>query len=169
MRREGVTHVETAVNGAEALARIRAAEFELVMTDLRMPGGDGVQLIQRIAELENPPQLALISASPKQLVGTVHLLAKLLSIKVVGQLCKPVQAVDIRLLIKTPRSWPTSENRSKPNSRMTAICSAAMVHFANGLGDCPAYGLWLSPRPRMSVSTTVKPSVRLGAISCQQR
>jgi EAL domain-containing protein (putative c-di-GMP-specific phosphodiesterase class I)/CheY-like chemotaxis protein len=100
LRRQGVLHVETAVNGAEALARIRAVEFDLVMTDLRMPGGDGVQLIQRIAELENRPQLALISASPKQLVGTVHLLAKLLSIKVIGQLCKPVQPADIQSLIQ---------------------------------------------------------------------
>lgn len=100
MRRQGVAYVETAINGAEAMARIRAVEFDLVMTDLRMPGGDGVQLIQRIAELENRPQLALISASPKQLVGTVYLLAKLLSVRVIGQLCKPVQPADIQQLIK---------------------------------------------------------------------
>lgn len=46
MREEGVAHVEIADNSLEALNLIRTQEFDLVMTDLRMPAGDGIRVIR---------------------------------------------------------------------------------------------------------------------------
>ena len=37
-------HVETAQSGHEALEKIRATAFDLIVTDLRMPGMDGGEL-----------------------------------------------------------------------------------------------------------------------------
>lgn len=44
---------ETAANGAEALARVRTVQYDMVMTDLRMPGMDGADFLARV-RLEQP-------------------------------------------------------------------------------------------------------------------
>jgi DNA-binding NtrC family response regulator len=43
--------IATAQNGQSALARIREAHFDLVITDLRMPDIDGVELTEAIRAL----------------------------------------------------------------------------------------------------------------------
>jgi CheY-like chemotaxis protein len=48
----------TAANGAEALEQVRATQYELVMTDLRMPGMDGADFLARV-RLEQP-QLPIV-------------------------------------------------------------------------------------------------------------
>ncbi|MBD3869128.1 MAG: sigma-54-dependent Fis family transcriptional regulator [Acidobacteria bacterium] len=48
--------VSTAVNGEEALAQVNAGEFDLVLTDQRMPVMDGIQLLERLqADCGNLP------------------------------------------------------------------------------------------------------------------
>jgi DNA-binding NtrC family response regulator len=42
--------VEVAQSGEEALARIRETPFDLVITDLKMPGMDGVELTEAVGE-----------------------------------------------------------------------------------------------------------------------
>lgn len=39
---------DTAANGVEAIARVRDGRFDIVMTDLRMPGMDGADFVARI-------------------------------------------------------------------------------------------------------------------------
>lgn len=43
--------VEKARNGFEALDKIQSLEFHLVISDIRMPGMDGIELIQKIREI----------------------------------------------------------------------------------------------------------------------
>jgi len=47
LEREGY-RVETAVDGADALARLRSAPFDMVLLDVMMPGMDGVQVMETI-------------------------------------------------------------------------------------------------------------------------
>jgi len=44
--------VEKARNGFEALRKAQDQEFGLVISDIRMPGMDGIELIQRLRELQ---------------------------------------------------------------------------------------------------------------------
>ena len=55
---------ETAVaaNGTEALAAIEANDFDLVMTDLRMPEMDGVELLKQIRQLRPQTLVILMTA-----------------------------------------------------------------------------------------------------------
>ncbi|MEP4379163.1 MAG: response regulator [Alphaproteobacteria bacterium] len=50
--------IDTAANGSEALDRVRETHYELVMTDLRMPGMDGADFLARV-RLEQP-QLPIV-------------------------------------------------------------------------------------------------------------
>ena len=54
--------VEDVPSGEEALARLEAASFHLVITDLRMPGIDGLELLARIRAKPAPPRVILITA-----------------------------------------------------------------------------------------------------------
>jgi two-component system NtrC family response regulator len=48
--------VRTAVNGEDALAQVHSGEFDLVLTDQRMPVMDGIQLLERLqADRRNLP------------------------------------------------------------------------------------------------------------------
>ncbi len=54
--------VITAKNGAEALGLARADGFDLVITDLRMPGLSGLQLVSEIKKTDHLTKIIIISA-----------------------------------------------------------------------------------------------------------
>jgi two-component system response regulator HydG len=54
--------VEEAPDGAVALARLHAERFDLLVSDLRMPQLDGMELLRRVQSLPSPPKVVLITA-----------------------------------------------------------------------------------------------------------
>jgi len=54
--------VETVNSGEEALAKIAAQPFDLVITDLRMPGINGLELMERVRALSPHTRLILMTA-----------------------------------------------------------------------------------------------------------
>lgn len=63
-RDERVTVVGEAAGGREAIAQVRATDPDLVLMDLRMPGGDGVAAIRELREID--------PARPRILVLTTY-------------------------------------------------------------------------------------------------
>jgi CheY-like chemotaxis protein len=53
--------VETALSGEEAWELFQKHQFDIVVTDLRMGGIDGVELIRRIRATETPTRIILLS------------------------------------------------------------------------------------------------------------
>jgi len=76
-------HVELAKTAAEALEKAGRKRFDLVLTDLRMPGADGLSLVRDLSR-EDPPTLVIImtgfgsldSAEQAMLQGAFDYLAK---------------------------------------------------------------------------------------------
>jgi len=55
-------HTETAADGLEALERLEQAPFDLVITDLRMPRLDGLDLLRRIKEHDSDLTVIIVTA-----------------------------------------------------------------------------------------------------------
>jgi CheY-like chemotaxis protein len=53
--------VETAVDGASALARIGRKAFDLVLLDVWMPGMDGLEVMARLREKDSPPKVVVMT------------------------------------------------------------------------------------------------------------
>jgi EAL domain-containing protein (putative c-di-GMP-specific phosphodiesterase class I) len=94
----GEFHLESARDGEEALARLKKHEFDLVLTDLLMPGMDGVQFIQGLATLHSRPALAIMSAASRRMLMGASLVARNLGVKVIGLISKPVKPTALRSL-----------------------------------------------------------------------
>lgn len=97
----GNIRVEAARDGNEAFEWLQKQPFDLVLTDLLMPGMDGVQLIQRLASLPHKPALAIMSAASRRMIVSASLVAQSMGLSVVGQLSKPVVPLAVRTLMTT--------------------------------------------------------------------
>lgn len=54
--------VQEAGNGMEGLVKVQESQFDLVITDLRMPGADGIKIIKTCREQVMPPEVIVITA-----------------------------------------------------------------------------------------------------------
>ncbi|MDQ7073254.1 MAG: response regulator [Gammaproteobacteria bacterium] len=90
-------NIVTATSGAEALQKIPAAAPDLVITDLNMPGMDGITLIKEIKKIGSmrfKPILMLTTESQ----GTKREEAK--AAGAIGWLVKPVKPEELITVIK---------------------------------------------------------------------
>ena len=88
--------VETATDGIEALRQIERGSFDLIMTDIRMPGLDGIGLYRAI--VSRWPELReriMFIATPRDDDATRDFLAK----TAVTYLAKPFGLNDLRRVV----------------------------------------------------------------------
>jgi DNA-binding NtrC family response regulator len=55
-------HVETFLNGENALARLNEDRFDVVVTDLKMKGIDGMEVLKKVKELYPGTKVIMITA-----------------------------------------------------------------------------------------------------------
>ena len=65
LRKEGY-NVTTANNGRDALEKVRAEAFDVVITDIKMPGMDGIQLLQGIKKQDPAVPVVIMTAYASQ-------------------------------------------------------------------------------------------------------
>jgi len=83
-------HVETARSGEEALTKIAQQPFDLVITDLRMPGVDGLELLESIRATDPKTRLILMTA-----YGSDRVEAEARRLKVYRYITKPFKIEDL--------------------------------------------------------------------------
>lgn len=86
--------VETARSGLEALEKIRATSFDLIITDLRMPGMDGCDLTVAVRRLAGNVPVIWITAYPQP-----GALDKAEALAVRRLLTKPMSVAQIRQVV----------------------------------------------------------------------
>jgi CheY-like chemotaxis protein len=62
----GKVHVDVAYSGEEALSRLAAASYDLILADLRMPGFDGLELVKGVRYLDPDVPIILMTGFGSQ-------------------------------------------------------------------------------------------------------
>lgn len=94
LRRAG-HDAEAAEDGAQALARLDAAPFDLVITDLTMPGLDGMELLRRVAARADPPLVIMITA-----FATTDTAVEAMKLGAYDYLTKPFKVDEIQVVVQ---------------------------------------------------------------------
>jgi CheY-like chemotaxis protein len=86
--------VQTAVNGEEALQKLREGEFGLLLLDLKMPGMDGMEVLHRVRERWPTIPVIIITAH-----GTIESAVDAMKLGAVDFIQKPFSPKEIRELV----------------------------------------------------------------------
>ena len=85
---------DTAMNGEEALAKLKKKEFGLILLDIRMPGMDGMEVLRKVREIRPDIGIIMISA-----YGTIELAVEAMKLGAVDFIQKPFSPEEVRALV----------------------------------------------------------------------
>jgi len=87
--------VQTARDGLDAISQIENEPFEIVITDLKMPGMNGAELLERILKL-NPDICVLIITA----YATVESAVNAMKIGAYDYICKPFELDEMKVVVE---------------------------------------------------------------------
>ena len=99
--------VTEAANGAEALELLERESFDLVLLDIKMPGMDGMEILEQIMEQQYPPNVIMLSGH-----GTVETAVKATQLGAYDFLEKPP---DLNRLLISVRNALAQEQLQREN------------------------------------------------------
>jgi len=85
---------DTAMDGEEALAKLKAKDYSLILLDLKMPGMEGMQVLRQIREIRRNVPVIVITA-----YGTVESAVEAMKLGTVDFVQKPFTSEEIRALV----------------------------------------------------------------------
>lgn len=113
--------VETALNGEEGLRRFESGNYDVVVTDYRMPGMNGIEMIRRIRERDATARVILLSGFVEPLgLNEKNTGADVVIAKTSGEPAMLARSVK-RLLNRLPARKPAGSARSKTSARAAAV------------------------------------------------
>jgi|SRR5579859_371923 len=97
----GAKRVSEAGDGKIALSifKDRLPPVDIIISDLEMPGMDGMEFMRHIGEAESPVSVILSSALDSALISSVEAMTKAYGITLLGAIEKPVTPEKLRSLI----------------------------------------------------------------------
>ncbi|MCH7878540.1 MAG: sigma-54-dependent Fis family transcriptional regulator, partial [candidate division Zixibacteria bacterium] len=93
LKKEGYA-VSLSASGAEALAEIERAKYDLVVTDLMMPEMTGIELLGKVKAQENAPEFIVMTA-----FGSVGSAIEAMKLGAAEYIIKPFNVDEIKLVI----------------------------------------------------------------------
>jgi DNA-binding NtrC family response regulator len=122
-------YVGLAENGARALKWLETHRADAVLTDLRMPGMDGMELLARLLKLDNPPVVIMLTA-----YGNVETAVEAMKRGAYDFLTKPVNLDRLDLVL---RRALRERQRERENTQLKAQLDRK-YGFETILGNSPA-------------------------------
>ncbi len=86
---------DTASNGEEALSKLREKDFDLILLDLKMPGMDGMEVLQQVSKIRPDIRIIIITA-----YGTVESAVEAMKLGAADFIQKPFAAEEVRELVR---------------------------------------------------------------------
>ena len=127
---EGEGHTVTPAGlGAEAIARLKAETFDIVLTDLRLPDADGMEVLQVSREAQRDVPVILITA-----FGTIETAIQAIRQGAYDFVTKPFALDEISLLIG--KAWEARRLREENRRLREEVAGRYRLH--NLLGRSPA-------------------------------
>lgn len=102
--------VEQAASGTEALELLGRRDFDYILSDVRMPGMDGLELVERIGESDSAATVIVMSA-----YGTTDLAIEAMKKGAYDYISKPFQLDEILLVLR--KAWERERLR-RENRRL---------------------------------------------------
>lgn len=87
--------VKAALDGQDAITQIEKELFEIVITDLKMPGMDGIELLRRIQKINQDICVLIITA-----YSTVESAVSAMKLGAYDYICKPFEHEEIKVIIE---------------------------------------------------------------------
>ena len=97
--------VTLAINGEDALARFSNAPFDLVVTDIKMPGMDGIHLLEEIRKTGSKADVIMVTA-----YGEVESYLKAMSLGAAEYINKPIRIKELKRIVHKV----LSERKARP-------------------------------------------------------
>lgn len=110
--------VGEATNVEEALLLLRSLTYDLVLLDIRMPGGTGLEVAAALRELPHPPKVIFTTAYPDHAVEAFDLEA-------VDYLVKPFDAERLGRALDRALSNSVEDTDPQPIGQAAAVPAAA--------------------------------------------
>lgn len=95
LKQAGIEHIRFVATAHAALDHLCRQPVDLLLTDLRLADMRGFAFIRRLANLPQPPAVAILTAHPGMLLDSKCMQARLYGLNIVAQLAKPAQTSDI--------------------------------------------------------------------------
>ena len=125
-------HTPVAVaDGTAGLTRVAQGGIDAVLLDLRMPGMDGMRVLERLRALPNPPPVAVLTAVPNA-ENTIEAMR----LGAVDHLAKPIGRADLATLIAGMLPEAVTAQPATPKGERTTLVgnSASMRAVQKSIG-----------------------------------
>ncbi len=124
----GAQLVISAADGQEALDLLAGREppIDIIVTDLDMPGMDGMEFIRHVGEGKYPAALILASAMEPTLIASVETMTRAYGVKILRSIPKPVTMKKLEAAIALYQPTPSDEVSADEPTFTSADISAGL-------------------------------------------
>ncbi|MCK5011892.1 MAG: sigma-54-dependent Fis family transcriptional regulator, partial [Deltaproteobacteria bacterium] len=118
--------VESAKNGEEAIKMVQEYAFNMVITDLKMPKGDGIQVLEQVKKIDSQTIVIICTG-----YGTVDTAVKAMKLGAFEYITKPIKVEEIKLVVQRALDY----QRLQAENVLFQKQLKAKYKFKNLIGD----------------------------------
>lgn len=113
--RHGAHDVMVASDGQAALEILKDSTqfFDIIISDLHMPGMDGMEFMRHLGALDNKAWVILCSSMDARFISSVETMSKAYGVNFLGLVEKPLTAVKLQALLSCYQGQPTQNSAKR--------------------------------------------------------